>query len=291
MCQRCSTSHPPVPQEHLHLTIKSDGYDGTPDTACLQHRPSSPLDVGTYWVFHLPHWDCVKVGVLRSVRTATIAYLEYIVAFTTTTTPLLLLVPMEYAPTSPSIVTRGICALARTFRPWQLDFPWGHPISYGAVLAPTTLTSPTRPPSAEKTVGEKIIAERRAYSVDGQTPSLWVLHATDTRLAIGVRVTLVEYGYPNTPESQAKVVGIRTLERNWVEYALQISPEDRLVVGTSIIHLVVPLAHAHLAPYTWALYHLLKRLLPTMLEEMNTPQVTSLSAHYENEATAMTDDD
>ncbi len=55
-------------------------------------------------------------------------------------------------------------------------------------------------------------------SVDSQTPFLWILHATDTRLAISVRVTLVEYEYPNTHESQAKVVGIRMLERNWVEY-------------------------------------------------------------------------
>lgn len=145
-----------------------------------------------------------------------------------------------------------VVSVPRTFCPWQLDFPWGQPISYGAVLAPTTLTSPTRPPSVEKTAREKIITKQRAYSVDGQTLSLWVLHTTDTRLAIGVRVTLVEYGYPNTPESQAKVVGIRTLERNWVEYALQISFEDRLIVGTSIIHLVVPLTHAHLASYTWA---------------------------------------
>lgn len=77
---------------------------------------------------------------------------------------------------------------------------------------------------------------------------------------------------------------IATCKCSCVEYAVQIRPEDQHFIRSPIIHLCVPIANANLSTPTRILYRLTNYILPSMLEDMDTPVVISVATHFENEA-------
>lgn len=224
----------------LELAYQTLGCYGTLDTVILQRRPLYPLDEGTVWIVKFSHHAESKIVIIHGIRAASYTWIEYVLHVYDEVQPLLLLVPISYATRIPIPTSRKTLSLCNDLRkhPWVLEDLWTQVLNDsndGSDLDAIS-TFVCKYPFMST---QSIVITPLALCISGNLISpTHLLHATNNTLAIGDFVTVLFW--PTAEITQkAKIVGIRAMEQDWLELAMQIYPAGVRTLGRRFLRLVV----------------------------------------------------
>lgn len=262
----------------LELTYETLGYYGTPNTVKLWNNPTHPLDEGTMWTLKLFPGAETKTAIIHRIRATSFMWIEYIVNICDDVHPLLLLVPIKYASRTPALSSQSTISFYNYLRcrPWLFEESWTNILKYSRDGSDLELISAfVRKHPFPNT--SSIVIKSLAQCISGSTTSpTYLLHATDTLLAVGHFITL-HFWSAHQVSRRAKIVGIRVMEQGWFELCMQVYPADVPQLGRHLLRLVVPHTYMQLDIIISQLYASYYFLLPSVLNDARLPSPTSLN--------------
>lgn len=222
--ENTENTHAPQPSTYqgpifiLALKLRATGHHGAPDTYEITHTAQTSIDVGTEWLFYVPNTETHCLGEIYTLRALRGNKVEYVVR-NTTRRSFFLLITEQKNTTNPFSYTAAHWAmhpiLRRAQYPDDTRYPWGMPHELYNI-------SPA-PPYAMP-IHHTITARCISHGLSENFRSTWRLVSSERAIEVGMYVDFKDSDDPHTPIGPAKIAGIRTVERDWIEFTIQIHP-------------------------------------------------------------------
>lgn len=238
----------------LHVELRAVGHKGLPDTYAVSSiKAQGPINVGSDWMFVTPHAQSKCYGIISEIHMLSRDTIEYVVHCMLPVTHFFLVVERNRT-SNPSDVTRG----HRLLQPHLKDLPKASP-RIAPWIAPQEHSRGDQVPGAP--THHSVSARCISHSESDTLLTTWRVVQSGASLGIGTFVDIHDIEDPQIPIGPAKVVGIRTIERSWVELVVTIHPHYTRTNVSRII-LATPLERATLPTNLAYVHSTAKHLLP-----------------------------
>ncbi|KAJ3551347.1 hypothetical protein NM688_g4755 [Phlebia brevispora] len=222
----------------IPLNLLALGFGNRPDILTVQHPHVRLFQPNTTWTFILPHRNNPMNATLTIVHTETVDSVDFVLRWHHDPRPCHLVIPKTQL-LAPVQIPEPVRLLFK-----HLEMRCLQDMNWPPLLKLQSTAWETRQHCALYT---RVRVEAQNIScANSYHPRTWAVTEIDTKLKIGRFVYLIEGEVPGIPFGEAKVVGIRALELDWVEFVVQMHPQRAKHMYAEFAYLAIPLAHAEI---------------------------------------------